>query len=90
MDEVIVLGEPLAGIIGIGGAPGTDMHVVRQGMIDRGWRFAPLVHPSGINILLNYTHGQYVEPFASDLKSSIKEAKSGKSPTAFTEDGYGG
>ncbi|MCA1442110.1 aspartate aminotransferase family protein [Ensifer sp. IC4062] len=90
LEEVCVLGEPLAGIVGIGGAAGTDMKAVRQGLIDRSWRFAPLENPIGINILLNYTHGDAVEAFIDDLKSAIEDARAGKGPTKFTEDGYGG
>ncbi|OHV78934.1 hypothetical protein LCM4579_24715 [Ensifer sp. LCM 4579] len=90
LDEVCVLGEPLAGIVGIGGTAGTDMKVVRQGLIDRNWRFAPLENPIGINILLNYKHGDAVDTFIGDLKSAIHDSKAGKGPTKFTEDGYGG
>ncbi|MER8608248.1 aminotransferase class V-fold PLP-dependent enzyme [Mesorhizobium sp. M1233] len=89
LPEVCILGKPQAGIIGIGGTEGTDMRAVRQGLMDRDWRFGPLEHPVGINILLNYKHGDSVEGFIGDLKSAIHDAKSGNSPTDFVEDSYG-
>ncbi|QRM32879.1 aspartate aminotransferase family protein [Microvirga sp. VF16] len=91
MDEVCLLGEPHAGIVGIGAAKGIDMRAVRQGLMDRGWRFASLAKPVvGINILLNYTHGEHVEAFITDLRNAIDDVKTGNSPKTFTEDYYGG
>ncbi|UVO35791.1 aspartate aminotransferase family protein [Bradyrhizobium arachidis] len=84
-----VLGRPYAGIVGIGGADSTDMRAVGQGMIDKGWKFAPLVDPVGINILLNYTHGAIVRELADDLKQSVVSAKSGRISGTFEENTYG-
>ncbi len=89
IEELCILGEPLAGIIGISGRSGIDMRAVRQGMMDRGWRFAPLVEPVGLNILLNYTHGGVVDELVGDLKASILDTKAGLSPKTFVEDRYG-
>lgn len=90
LEEIRVLGEPLAGIIGIGGSAGTDMKAVRQGLIDRNWRFGPLENPIGINILLNYTHGEAVDALIADMRSAIQDAKIGNAPARFTDDTYGG
>lgn len=91
LDEVCLLGEPHGGIVGIGGAKGIEMRAVRQGLMDRGWRFASLASPVvGINILLNYTHAEAADSFVADLKNAIHDVKTGNSPTTFAEDYYGG
>lgn len=75
MEELTIFGKPSAGFVGFGGAPGTDMRAVRQGMIDKGWSFASLVEPVGINLLLNCSHADVVDSFAADLRKSIQESK---------------
>ena len=75
MPELQILGKPSAGFVGIGGAPGTDMSAVKQALMDKGWSFASLVDPVGINLLLNCSHADVVESFAADLRQSIEESK---------------
>lgn len=90
IEGVRVLGEPKAGIIGIGGSGSTDMRSVKQGMLDRGWKFAPLVEPVGMNLLLNFTHGSVVDRFLNDLKASIDDAEVGRASTIEADESYGG
>ncbi|MGY3473524.1 pyridoxal phosphate-dependent decarboxylase family protein [Bradyrhizobium ottawaense] len=88
LQELRVLGNPKAGIVGVGGADGTDMRAVSQRMMDKGWKFNPLFDPVGMNLLLNYTHGAIVRELADDLKQSIFDAKSGQI-SAFAKNSYG-
>ncbi len=90
IDELRVIGKPQAGIVGIGANPGTDMRAVRQGMMDRGWKFAPIVDPVGMNMLLNFTHGEIIGELQSDLKASVTESKRLSPATIFEDDTYGG
>ena len=78
LDGVCVLGRPEAGIIGIGADGAANMADIRAGMSERGWMFGPLADPVGMNLLLNQTHGAIVEPFVSDLKSAVADARAGR------------
>lgn len=90
LEELRILGRPYAGILGIGGADGTNMGAVRQGMMDKGWQFGSLVDPLGMNFLFNYTHGAIIRELADDLKQSVADAKSGRISGTFKENTYGG
>ena len=44
-------------------------------MVDKGWRFASLVEPVGINLLLNVSHETVVDKFCNDLKQAVADSK---------------
>ena len=75
LDELQLLGKPAAGFAAFCGAPGTDMKAIRQRMVDKGWRFASLVEPVGINLLLNVSHETVVDKFCNDLKQAVADSK---------------
>ena len=89
IDGVRVLGRPLGGIVGIGGAGDLDMAAVRDGMAGRGWQFGPLFDPAGMNLLLNFRHGSIVDRFAGDLEDMVEQARAGKLTPADERAGYG-
>ncbi len=89
IEGVCVFGRPEAGIIGIGADGTADMADIRAGMSERGWLFGPLADPIGMNLLLNQTHGAIVEPFVSDLKSAVADAKEGRTTGSGKELSYG-
>jgi glutamate/tyrosine decarboxylase-like PLP-dependent enzyme len=74
---VQVLGDPEASIVGIGGEDDVDMLAVREGMEARGWRTGVLVEPPGMNVLLNFRHGEVVNEFAEDLRAVVAEVRAG-------------
>lgn len=75
IDALQMLGKPAAGFAAFCGKPGTDMPAIRQGMVDKGWKFASLVDPVGINLLLNVSHEAVVDDFCKDLKQAVADAK---------------
>jgi sphinganine-1-phosphate aldolase len=75
---VHVLGDPEASIVGIGGEDDLDMLAVRDGMEARGWRTGVLAEPPGMNLLLNFRHGEVVDEFAKDLGDVVAAVRAGK------------
>lgn len=78
MDELMVFGQPEGGHLTFGASEDLNMFAVARGMQERGWWFAQLQRPPAMLILLNYTHGDVVDAFLSDLGDVVVEVRSGR------------
>jgi sphinganine-1-phosphate aldolase len=86
---VRLLGEPEAGILGIGGEGNIDMIAVREALEARGWRTGVLTDPPGMNLLLNFKHGGVVSEFAEDLHGVVTAVRAGKVKRSGDQAVYG-
>jgi len=90
MEDLMTLGKPEAGIIGIAARAGLDMSKVSQSIMSKGWKFSPLYEPPGLNVLLNQYHLETIDEFIEDLADAADEVRSGTFSESKIELGYGG
>lgn len=88
-DEFETCGHPQGGIVGITAKGDVDMIAVRDGMTMRGWRTAVLVDPPGLQVLLNYRHGEIIETFVADLCETAVGVRDGTIGRAELDQTYG-
>ena len=88
-EEFVPCGRPQGSVLGICARTDIDMIAVRDGMGERGWHTAALIVPPGLQVLLNYRHGEIVDEFVGDLVDVGTLVRSGELTRRGSDQSYG-
>ena len=88
-EELTPCGRPQGGVVGIRARTDLDMIAVRDGLSARGWHTAVLIDPPGLQVLLNYRHGEIVDEFVGELVDVARLVRSGELSRQGLDQSYG-